>query len=177
MYGIALPQTLTPTPKGIYQISDIANNDKECIAALEQELFMLRSGKPFSRTDNHHNAATTSRPLAPNVPALGPPVVQRPAGPAILTPPSTSSMATNSSTSTSQPPVHPYTSAKENAYLSPHECNFASGLKGKEREGLSYHTQAPNQNEKIVQDIFSHSMKTPIVTLTSAELLSLSPEV
>jgi hypothetical protein len=47
MYGIALPQTSTPTPKGIYQISDIVNNNKECIAALEQELFTLWSGKPF----------------------------------------------------------------------------------------------------------------------------------
>jgi hypothetical protein len=76
-----------------------------------------------------------------------------------------------------QPPVHPYASAKENAYLPPHERNFASGSKGKEREGPSYHTQAPIQNEKIAQDIFSRSMKTPIVILTSEELLSLSPKV
>jgi hypothetical protein len=133
MYGIALPQTSTPTPKGIYQISDIANNDKERIAALEQELFVLRSGKPFLRTDNHHNAAMTLRPAATNVPAPGPPTVPNPVHPAISTPPpSTSSTAPNPSTSTSQPPVHPYASAKENAYLPPHERNFASGLKGKE---------------------------------------------
>jgi hypothetical protein len=61
--------------------------------------------------------------------------------------------------------------------LPPHERNFASGSKGKEQEGPSYHTQAPIQNEKIAQDIFLRSMKTPIVTLTSEELLSLSPEV
>jgi hypothetical protein len=38
MYGIALPQTSTSAPKGIYQVADIMNNDKEQIAALEQEL-------------------------------------------------------------------------------------------------------------------------------------------
>jgi hypothetical protein len=133
MYGIALPQTLTPTPKGIYQISDIANNDKECIAALEQELFALRSGKPFLQTDNCHNAAPTSQPSTTNAPVPGPPIVPIPSGPVTSTPLApTSSMATNPSTSTLQPPIHPYTSAKENAYLPPHECNFTSGSKGKE---------------------------------------------
>jgi len=178
MYGIVLPQTSTSTPKGIYQISDIANNDKERIAALEQELFALHSGKPFSRTDNRHNAASTLRPTATNIPAPRHPIVPTQLGPAIsIPPPSTLSTATNPSTSTSQPPIHPYASAKENTYLPPHERNFASGSKGKEREGPSYHTQAPIQNEKITQDIFSRSMKTPIVTLMSEELLSLSPEV
>jgi hypothetical protein len=37
--------------------------------------------------------------------------------------------------------------------------------------------QAPIQNNKIASEIFSHSMKMPVVTLTSEELLSLSPKV
>jgi hypothetical protein len=37
--------------------------------------------------------------------------------------------------------------------------------------------QAPIQNDKIASEIFSCSMKTPIITLTSEELLSLSPKV
>jgi hypothetical protein len=37
--------------------------------------------------------------------------------------------------------------------------------------------QAPIQNDKIASEIFSRSMKTPVITLTSEELLSLSPEV
>jgi hypothetical protein len=37
--------------------------------------------------------------------------------------------------------------------------------------------QAPIQNDKIAADIFLRSMKTPIVMLTSEELLLLSPEV
>jgi hypothetical protein len=60
-------------------------------------------------------------------------------------------------------------------YLPPHERNFASSPKP--RDGTSYHTQAPIQNECIAQDIFDRTMKTPLITLTSEELLSLSPEV
>jgi hypothetical protein len=146
MYGIALPQTLTPTPKGMYQISDIVNNDKERIVALEQELFVLRSGKPFLRTDNHHNAASTSRPSAINIPAPGPPVVPNQSGPAISTPsPSTSSTATNPSTSILQPPVHPYAAAKENAYLPP--MNTTSPLVRKVKNEKAHRTTPKHQSK------------------------------
>ena len=80
-------------------------------------------------------------------------------------------------TTASQPPLHPYAAAKENSYLPPHERNFGATSKGKERDGPSYHTIAPVQNDKIAQDIFSHSMKAPIITLTSEELHSLCSEV
>ncbi|KAF8229756.1 hypothetical protein L208DRAFT_1479269 [Tricholoma matsutake] len=75
----------------------------------------------------------------------------------------------------SQPVIHPYNGAKENSYLPPHECNFASI--GKAKDSPSYHTQAPIQKDKITKDVFTRSMKTPIITLTPEELLSLSPEV
>ena len=171
MYGIASSPVSTP---GIYQITDISKNTDERISALEKELFALRSGKPFNRTDNRHVASSPqphiSRPLTSNVPAPAPTVPVRTTAPLAPT-------TTNPSASTSQPPIHPYAGAKENSYLPPHERNFASGSKGKEREGPSHHTRAPIQNETIAQDIFARSMKTPIVTLTSEELLSLSPEV
>jgi hypothetical protein len=67
--------------------------------------------------------------------------------------------------------------AKENSYLPPHEYNFAGPSKGKEHEDRTYHMQAPIQNDKIMSKIFSQSMKMPVVTLTSKELLLLSPEV
>ncbi|KAF8239515.1 hypothetical protein L208DRAFT_1237183, partial [Tricholoma matsutake] len=79
--------------------------------------------------------------------------------------------------STLQPPVHPYATAKENSYLPLHEQNFVSPSKGKKHEGPLYHTLAPIQNDKIAQDIFNQSMKTPMITLTAEELLLLSPEV
>jgi hypothetical protein len=73
--------------------------------------------------------------------------------------------------------VHPYATAKENLYLLLHEYNFTGPLKGKECEDWTYHMQAPIQDDKITSEIFSYSMKTSVVTLTSEELLSLSPKV
>ncbi|KAF8230997.1 hypothetical protein L208DRAFT_1279149 [Tricholoma matsutake] len=75
-----------------------------------------------------------------------------------------------------QTSVHPYASVRENAYLPPHERNFTGALKGKEQDGPLYATQAPVQNEKMAHNIFACSMKMPIITLTSEELLLLSPE-
>ncbi|KAF8228932.1 hypothetical protein L208DRAFT_1484725, partial [Tricholoma matsutake] len=45
------------------------------------------------------------------------------------------------------------------------------------KDGPSYHTQAPIQKDKITEDVFTQLMKTPIITLTPEELLSLSPKV
>ncbi|KAF8232922.1 hypothetical protein L208DRAFT_1269648, partial [Tricholoma matsutake] len=110
-------------------------------------------------------------------------------------PPSTSSSTTvNPSTSTTTPTstpttsplttippmqtsVHPYALVRENTYLPPHKRNFTGTSKDKEKNGPSYATQAPVQNEKIAHDIFARSMKMSIITLTSEELLSLSPQV
>jgi hypothetical protein len=75
------------------------------------------------------------------------------------------------------PQVHPFTNIRENSYLPPHERNFASTSKGKERDAPAYHTAAPVQNDHIADDIFERSMKAPLVTLSAAELLSLSPEI
>jgi hypothetical protein len=74
-----------------------------------------------------------------------------------------------------QPIIHPYAAAKENTYLPPQERNF--GTTGKGKDGPSYHTQAPIQKDKITEDVFTQSMKTPLITLTPEELLSLSPKV
>jgi hypothetical protein len=178
MYNIA--PSSTPS-RGVYQVSDLSTTNEERIAKLEQELYALRSGRPFARTD----------PNVPTVPATRSSVPPAPTPVERSTPhepvPSISSTATNppasmqapSSTSetTSQPVVHPYGGTKENSYLPPHERNFASTGKAKEKDGPSYHTQAPIQKDKITEDVFARSMKTPIITLTPEELLSLSPEV
>jgi hypothetical protein len=190
MYGIAPSPPSTPTPKGVYHVASLANNAEDRIAALEREIFALRSGKPFSRPASNQ-AAMTSDTWPSSSRAPSEPVVQRPTNtPSALstvtnhttstsTPPSSSASIAEipSPASTSSPPIHPYAAAKENSYLPPHERNFAGPSKGKEREDRTYHTQAPIQNDKIASEIFSRSMKTPVVTLTSEELLSLSPEV
>jgi hypothetical protein len=73
--------------------------------------------------------------------------------------------------------IHPFAAVKENSYLPLHGHNFTGLSKGKECKDQTYHMQAPVQNDKIVADIFSRSIKMPIITLTSEELLSLSPKV
>jgi hypothetical protein len=191
MYSIAPSPPLTPVLKGVYHIALLANNAEDQIAALKQEIFALHSGKPFSRPATNQ-AATTSDNWPSSSRAPSEPVAQH-----LMNTPSASSTITNHPTSTStpssssasimeipspsasslQPSVHSYTAVKENSYLPPHECNFAGPLKGKEREDRTYHMQAPIQNDKIASKIFSHSMKMPVITLTSEELLSLSPEV
>jgi hypothetical protein len=191
MYGIAPSPPSTPVPKGVYHIVSLANNAEDRIVALKREIFALHSGKPFSRPPNNQAAtASDNRPLssrAPleavsqcptNTPLASSTVTNRPTS--SLTPPSSLASITEippPSASSSPPPIHPYAAAKENSYLPPHERNFAGPSKGKEHEDHTYHTQAPIQNDKIASEIFSHSMKTPVVTLTSEELLSLSPKV
>jgi hypothetical protein len=183
MYGIAPSPVSSPSPRGVYPISTLADSSDDRIAALEQEIFALRSGKQFNRADKNSPAPPRNGPTASkNIDQVLPP-----AAPSNIPQVSTSTSngipsttANNTSTSaqpstTSQPPLHPFAGIKENTYLPPHERNFASGPKP--RDGPSYHTQAPIQNDRIAQDIFDRTMKTPLVTLTSEELLSLSPEV
>ncbi|KAF8240060.1 hypothetical protein L208DRAFT_1025697, partial [Tricholoma matsutake] len=170
------PSNITPSLIGVYQITDLSTMAKDCIAQLKREIYTLRSGRPFAQTDSNVPTVPTSWPL---IPAPVKRFIPQPPAPSI------SSTATNlpnlnlapSSTSKkpSQPVIHPYNGAKENLYLPPHECNFTST--GKAKDGPSYHTQAPIQKDKITEDIFTRSMKTPIITLTPKELLSLLPEV
>ena len=51
MYNIASSVSSTPAPRGIYQVSDLSNPVDDHIAHLEAELFALRSGRPYARTD------------------------------------------------------------------------------------------------------------------------------
>ncbi|KAF8237534.1 hypothetical protein L208DRAFT_1513706 [Tricholoma matsutake] len=162
--------------RGVYQITDLSTTAKDHITQLEQEIYALRSGRPFVRTDSNVPTVPTSWP---SIPVLVKRFVPQPPAPLIL---STAANLPNSNlapSSTSEKPsqlvIHPYNRAKENSYLPPHECNFAST--GKAKDGPSYHTQAPIQKDKITEDVFTQLMKTPIITLTPKELLSLSPKV
>ena len=62
--------------------------------------------------------------------------------------------------------------------MPPQERNFgAPAPKPPKDKEAAYRTQAPVQDPKIADDVFSRSMKTPFVTLSPQELWSLSPEV
>ncbi|KAF8221882.1 hypothetical protein L208DRAFT_1527683, partial [Tricholoma matsutake] len=152
MYGIAPSPTPAPTPRGIYQITDMNTAADICIAHLEQELYALQSGQNFARHEPSPITAPVTTLNSPPTPNLQPLV-------------------------SSQPPIHPYAAALENTYLPPHKQNFTSTSKGKEHDGPLYQTVAPIQNDTIAQDIFLCLMKIPIITLTMEELLSLSHEV
>ena len=193
MYNLASSTSPAAPACGVYQVTNMLTMSEEHIVQLEWELYTLWSGRSFARTDQQAPTAPAPRIVTAPViasPPIAPPIIatspcQPTPGPA----PSTSSITANlltltimpSSTtntdSTLQPAVHPYTTAKENSYMLPHEQNFGSTSKGKEHEGPSYHTLAPIQNDKIALDVFTRMMKTPIVMLTSEELLSLSPKV
>jgi hypothetical protein len=191
MYGITPSPPSTPPPKGVYHIASLTSNAKYWIVELEQEIFALRSGKPFahllmnqSATSSGNQASSSKPPLEPTTPRP----VKAPSASSTATNHSTSILAPTSSsssitepspslTSSTQAVIHPFAAAKESSYLPLHECNFAGPSKGKEHEDQIYHTQAPVQNDKIAAEVFSRSMKTPIIMLTSEELLLLSPEV
>ncbi|KAF8239210.1 hypothetical protein L208DRAFT_1238613, partial [Tricholoma matsutake] len=131
---------------------------------------------PFARTDPNVPTVPTSRPSIPAsverfVPQLPAPSISSTA----TNPPTSNSAPSLTSEKPSQPVIHPYNGAKENSYLPPHKRNFTST--GKAKDGPSYHTQAPIQKDKITKDVFTRLMKTPIITLTPKELLSLSPKV
>ncbi|KAF8232036.1 hypothetical protein L208DRAFT_1209047, partial [Tricholoma matsutake] len=164
MYSIA-PSTVSSTPsKGVYQINDLSKMAEDCIAQLEQEIYALRS------------AAPTPQPL---IPATVERFIPQPLAPSISStatnPPTSNTAPSSISKQSLQPVIHPYNSAKETSYLPPHERNFA--LIGKAKDSPSYHTQAPIQKDKITKDVFTRLMKTPIITLTPKELLSLLPKV
>ncbi|KAF8223469.1 hypothetical protein L208DRAFT_1517424, partial [Tricholoma matsutake] len=198
MYGIAPSPTPAPAPRGIYQIMDMNTAADIHIARLEQEIYALRSGRNFAQ---HKPSPITAPVVQPSISSMAPSAEPVALPTPTTAPPSISSTMTNPASSniapsmalqmtlnsqsmpnlqplmSVQPPIHPYAAASENTYLPPHKQNFASTSKGKERDGPSYHTVAPIQNDTIAQDIFSCSMKILIVTLTTEELLLLSPKV
>jgi len=78
-----------------------------------------------------------------------------------------------------EPPVHPFAGLPESNYVSPSVRNFAAPVDkniNKEKEP-AYKTVAPIQNPKVTDAIYKRSMKSPSVTISPKELLSLSPEI
>ncbi|KAF8234286.1 hypothetical protein L208DRAFT_1095722, partial [Tricholoma matsutake] len=74
-------------------------------------------------------------------------------------------------------PIHPFANVPEASYALPVHHNFAAPAEKekivREKEPV-YHTIAPIQNVKIIDNIYSQSMKAPLVTLSSEELLGIS---
>ena len=72
----------------------------------------------------------------------------------------------NSTTPMNQePPIHPFASAPETFYRPPHEHNFGAPP-GKPNKNPAYHSVAPVQDPKIVNDVINDIMDTPSVMLS-----------
>ena len=77
-----------------------------------------------------------------------------------------------------EPATHPFTKTKETIYAPPQNRNFATPPpKPTKDKEPAYHTQAPIYSPQIVQQVYSRTMKSPIVTLSPEELFSISPEI
>jgi len=79
-----------------------------------------------------------------------------------------------------EPSAHPFAGIPESNYVPPSVRNFAAPVDkniNKEKDP-AYKTVAPIQNpKKVAEAIYERSMKSPSVTISPEELLSLSPEI
>src|ERR1700723_4534959 len=75
-------------------------------------------------------------------------------------------------------PIHPFAGVRKNTYLPPHERNFATSapVKPTKVKEPAYHTSAPIQNDKIVNDVYIRAMSSPCITISPHELLLISPD-
>jgi hypothetical protein len=178
MYNIM--QQPSPTP-GIICVSPSTNssmfqlNINDHIASLERKIMTLRNHKfdsvempKRSRDTNNHpqqhcdNTARASPPTNP-APVTQPSDLDNTTNPVVAPEPKNA-------------PIHLFMKACEPSYLPPHERNLA-GPPLKQTKEREYQVQAPIENPQIASDVYLQWMRTPNVTLTSEELLSLSPDV
>ena len=132
--------------------------------------------------------APASQPSIPQPPPpaqprnLSPPVVPRaqpplpPPGPSF--PPSNARPPAPPPVAPAPPPFHPFAGARDASYAPPQARNVgAPPPKPPVGRDFAYRSTAPVQQPHIAEDVFKRSMAASCITLTPAELLSLSPEV
>ena len=145
---VAPVSVTTPTPTFTLSAA-------ERIAALEQEIYALRSNKQVF--DGVEITTKQRRAVIP------PPTIStsqdkgkttdkttldQPAASSLTTQPST---LNSTATTDQEPPIHPSASAPETSYRPLHECNFGVPP-GKPNKDPAYHSVAPVQDPKIVND-------------------------
>jgi hypothetical protein len=174
-------------------------SDNERIAALEQEIYTLRSRQVFDGVEvPRRRVGPPNKPKDSTqpAPAAVPPRAQTPAAP---TTPETAAAKASKNTQAPEPqantiakppqkkkndvphseaPLHPFRGAREPVYAPPHERNFAAQQPwvAKDKEP-AYRSIAPIQDPKIAENVYQRSMNVPCITLSQKELLSLSHEV
>ncbi|KAI0953768.1 hypothetical protein AcV7_007202 [Taiwanofungus camphoratus] len=141
---------------------------------------------PISRSTNNpapdtvKSAAPTAVPV-PATPAKPSTTTSTPSTipAAIVSPLSIPSTQPATVSTPSAPPVHLFANAQDTTYTLPNLQNFATPSKPSNDKGKdpAYKTIVPIHQPKIANDIFACSMRSPLVTLTPEELLSISPDV
>ncbi|OBZ76576.1 hypothetical protein A0H81_03284 [Grifola frondosa] len=195
---LEIAPTTANTTTASYQL---ATTDR--IAALEREILALRRGKEtFDGVEVPRRAPPRPPAANPNYRAPTPPphvsdhipsaTIHEPAAQPSQVPATASSAIApaappNKAPNPTQPvvnsapanpmPQHPYAQARDATYAPPHDRNLGAPFKAPKDKEPAYRTMAPVQDPRIAEDVFARSMKSPMLTLTPEELLSISPEV
>jgi hypothetical protein len=170
MYEINLVATSSQTSVATNMVSMSSTNAftaDQRIAALKQEIFNLKNAKctfdgvEILKPACVNKSNSTEQPKAPESTTKPAPLPEKPM-----------------TTTTTQPPVHPFTNVAETSYQPPHERNFAAApTKPIKEKKPAYHYVAPIQNLHTVVDVYNKSMQSPHITLSLEELFAISPEV
>ncbi|EIW51315.1 uncharacterized protein TRAVEDRAFT_54667 [Trametes versicolor FP-101664 SS1] len=202
--SLAVPtaaQMVLQISRAVPMTSTFSLTSDDRIAQLERELFALRrnrevfdgvelpapkrslprppeqasASRPAPTTDSTPNAPATDddsrEEIATKATASAPRQLPRPP-----TPHPAAGMP-NAPAAPVELPEHPFAKARDATYAPPKVKNFGGPpLKDKDRDN-AYRTQVPVHQAKFAEEIFARSMKTPLFTLTTEELLSVAPEV
>ena len=171
----------------IYALQTRAGKKKQVTEVVKRPAGTPRGQAPKPVGDNSAQSATTNdaraKAIVSEVQAL------RPAARVVEKQPDRANAVAGPSSSDSQPaatpgqltnipepPVHPYEKAKDAHYIPPVDRNFGAAPKPKDKDS-TYHTVAPIQNPKFVDNILDRSLRETRITLSLEELLSLSPDI
>lgn len=167
LYGCIPSQ---PQEDNAVEIETLRLSAESRIEALERELFSLRAKPVF---DGVEVPRIRRGPPAREQPVIIPQTASQP-------PQSSqngSETAPQSTETINDPPIHPFANIPEAQYIPPSKRNFgAQAEKEKPSKEPAYRTIAPIHSSHFAEEVYTRSMKLPFVTLSSEELLSISPE-
>ena len=148
------------------------------IDQLEREIMELRRKRVF---DGVEIPVRRSRPQGSDSGNAPTSSTSQPAPPATsATPPSTREKDKSNATKSDDGPEYPFAKAKDAIQPPPQPSRAPPQpqvpAKDNSKE-VAYRNQVPIYQPKLAEEVFARSMKTPTVTLTPEELLSISPEV
>jgi hypothetical protein len=174
MYEISPVVVSSQTSVSTNMVSTLSTNvftTDQCIAALEQEICNLRNAKRTSDAVEILKPTRTNKPIPTEQPKA-PESMTKP-----IPPPSQTAPAEKPTTIT-QPPLHPFANVKETSYQPSHERNIAAApAKPAQDKEPAYHCEAHIQTPHTVVDVYNKLMQAPLVTLSSEELFTISPEL